>query len=132
MNQTCRTLLEKQGWGHKWCTPMDSHIWPSKSRTTSSKHTYSSSVRIRDVVLKTCQRRWTMGRSGGRGSWISLLVARYDDDDMYQGESEVLQYFSNMLRNSATLDGFAEVIKVTNCIGLCDTELAWYSLKVTL
>ena len=25
----------KQGWAHKWCTPMDPHIWPSKSRTTS-------------------------------------------------------------------------------------------------
>ena len=35
-NQTCRTLLEKQGRAHKWCTPMDPHIWPSKSRTTSS------------------------------------------------------------------------------------------------
>ena len=35
-NQTCRTLLEKQSWAHKWCTPMDPHIWPSKSRTTSS------------------------------------------------------------------------------------------------
>ena len=23
MNQTCRTLLEKQGRAHKWCTPMD-------------------------------------------------------------------------------------------------------------
>ena len=33
----CRTLLEKQGRAHKWCTPMDPHIWPSKSRTTSSK-----------------------------------------------------------------------------------------------
>ena len=28
-NQTCRTLLEKQGRAHKWCTPMDPHIWPS-------------------------------------------------------------------------------------------------------
>ena len=35
-NQTCRTLLEKQGRAHKRCTPMDPHIWPSKSRTTSS------------------------------------------------------------------------------------------------
>ena len=35
-NQTCRTLLEKQGWAHKWCSPMDPHIWPGKSRTTSS------------------------------------------------------------------------------------------------
>ena len=29
-------LLEKQGRAHKWCTPMDPHIWPDKSRTTSS------------------------------------------------------------------------------------------------
>ena len=35
-NQTCRTLLEKQGRAHKWCTPMDPVIWPNKSRTTSS------------------------------------------------------------------------------------------------
>ena len=34
--QTCRTLLEKHGRSHKWCTPMDPRIWPSKSRTTSS------------------------------------------------------------------------------------------------
>ena len=33
--QTRRTLLEKQGWARKWRTPMDPHIWPSKSRTTS-------------------------------------------------------------------------------------------------
>ena len=43
--------------------------------------TYSSYVRIRDVALKTCQRRWTIGRSGDRGSGISMLVARHDDDD---------------------------------------------------
>ena len=35
-NQTCRTLLEKQGWAHKRCTSMDPHIWPGKSRTTST------------------------------------------------------------------------------------------------
>ena len=45
------------------------------------EHTYSSYVRIRDVALKTCQRRWTIGRSGERGSGISVLVARHDDDD---------------------------------------------------
>ena len=43
--------------------------------------TYSSSVRIRDVALKTYQKQWTIGRSGKRGSGISLLVARKDDDD---------------------------------------------------
>ena len=42
------------------------------------KHTYISSVRIRDVALKTCQRRWTVGRSGERESGISVLAARHD------------------------------------------------------
>ena len=35
-NQTCRTLLEKQGRANKWCSPMNPLIRPSKSRTTSS------------------------------------------------------------------------------------------------
>ena len=35
------------------------------------EHTFSSYVRIRDVALKTCQRQWTIGRSGERGSGIS-------------------------------------------------------------
>ena len=45
------------------------------------EHTYSSYVRIRDVALKTSQRRWMIGRSGERGSGISVLAARHDDDD---------------------------------------------------
>ena len=45
------------------------------------EHTYSSYVSIRDVALKTCRRRWTIGRSGERGSGISVLAARHDDDD---------------------------------------------------
>ena len=47
------------------------------------EHTFSSYVRIRDVVLKTCLGRWTIGRSGERGSGISVLPARHDDDDIY-------------------------------------------------
>ena len=43
--------------------------------------TYSSYVRIRDVALKICQKRWMIGRSGERGSGISVLAARHDDDD---------------------------------------------------
>ena len=46
------------------------------------EHTYSCYVRIRDVALKTCQRRLTIGRSGERRSGISVLVARYDGDDL--------------------------------------------------
>ena len=41
--------------------------------------TYSSSVRIRDVALGICQKRWTIGRSGEKGSGISVLAARHDD-----------------------------------------------------
>ena len=47
------------------------------------EHTFSSYVRIRDVVLKTYLGRWTIGRSGERGSGISVLPARYDDDDEF-------------------------------------------------
>ena len=47
------------------------------------EHTFSSYVRIRDVVLKTCLGRWTIGRSGERGSGISVLPARHDDTYIY-------------------------------------------------
>ena len=43
--------------------------------------TYSNYVRTQDVTLKTCRRRWKIGRSGERGSGISVLAAHDDDDD---------------------------------------------------
>ena len=46
------------------------------------EHTYSSYVGIRNVALKTCLRRWTIGKSSERGSGISVLAARHDDDDV--------------------------------------------------
>ena len=45
------------------------------------ERTFSSYMRIQDVVLKTYLGRWTIGRSGERGSGISVPPARYDDDD---------------------------------------------------
>ena len=45
------------------------------------EHTSNSYVRIRDVALKTCQRLWTIGRSGKRGSGVSVLAAWHDDED---------------------------------------------------
>ena len=45
------------------------------------ERTFSSYVRIQDVVLKTYLGRWTIGKSGERGSGISVQPARYDDDD---------------------------------------------------
>ena len=52
-----------------------------QKRDDQLEHTYSSNVRIRDVALKTCRRLLTIGRSGERGSGISVLAARHDDDD---------------------------------------------------
>ena len=43
------------------------------------ENTYSSYVMIRDVILKTCQRRWMIGRCREKGSGISVLAARHDD-----------------------------------------------------
>ena len=45
------------------------------------EHTFSSYVMIRDVALKTRQRRWTIGRSGERGSRIFVLAAQHVDDN---------------------------------------------------
>ena len=39
------------------------------------KPTYSSSVLILDVALRTCQKQWTIGRGSERGSEISVLIA---------------------------------------------------------
>ena len=46
------------------------------------EHTYSSSVPIQDVARKTCQGQWTIWRGGERGSEISVLMVRHDDDDV--------------------------------------------------
>ena len=46
--------------------------------------TCSSSVPIRDVALRTCWKQWTIGRGGKRGSEISMLIARHDDDVVIQ------------------------------------------------
>ena len=44
--------------------------------------TYSRSELIQDVVQKTCRKEWTIGRGVERGSGISVLMARHDDDDV--------------------------------------------------
>ena len=54
---------------------------PGQKQDDQHEHTFSSYVRIRDIALKTCQRGWTIGKSGDRGSGIFMLVTRRDDDD---------------------------------------------------
>ena len=58
-NQTCRTQLEKQVQAHKGCTPLDPHVWPSKS----------SYVRIWDIALKKWRERVRDICASGTTSW---------------------------------------------------------------
>ena len=44
--------------------------------------TYSSSVPIRGVVLKTCRKQWTIEKGGEKRSGISVLMAQHDDNDV--------------------------------------------------
>ena len=82
--------------GHCWRSRdeliSDDHLWTphmaEQKKGDKLELTYSSSVRIRDVALRTCQKRWTIERSGDRGSGISVLEARQDDDaDDNEGKS---------------------------------------------
>ena len=52
-----------------------------KKQEDKHEHIFSSYEWIKDIALKTCQMWWTIGKSGERGSGISLRVARQDDDD---------------------------------------------------
>ena len=42
---------------------------------------YNNSVPIQDVGLKTCRKQWTIEKGGEKGSGISVLMARHDNDD---------------------------------------------------
>ena len=68
------------------------------------EHTFSSYVRIRDVVLKTCLGRWTIGRSGERGSGISVLPAWHDDDDDVAAAVSVCLHFYTLSANTLGKD----------------------------
>ena len=58
------------------------------------EHTFSSYVRIWDVVLKTCLGRWMIGKSGEKGSGISVLPARHDDDEYSSRISEYTKWLT--------------------------------------
>ena len=60
---------------------MDPHIMAGQKQDDQHEHTSISYVRIQGVVLKTRWRRWMIGRSGNRGSGISVPAAWHYDDD---------------------------------------------------
>ena len=72
------------------------------------EHTYSSFVRIRDVARKTCQKRWTIGKSGERGSGISVLAARHDEDISINDQSIgiMVRVFANALGHRGSIPGW--------------------------
>ena len=67
--------LSQLGFGKQKSRP------PHIAEKKQDEHTYSSYVRIRNVALTTYRRRWTIGRSGERGTGISVPAAWHDDDD---------------------------------------------------
>ena len=88
LSPTTKTIQDRRTRyaGHWWRSKDEliSDVLPhmaNQKQDDQQEHTYSSYVRIRDVVLKTCQRRWGIGRSGEIGSGISVLAAGHDDDD---------------------------------------------------
>ena len=60
-----------------YCGPL--HMYKQK-QDDQPKPTCNSSVPLRDVAPKTYRKQWTIGRGGERGSGISVLMARHDDD----------------------------------------------------
>ena len=52
-----------------------------KRQDNQLKPTYSSSVLIQVLVLKTSRKQWTIEKGGERESGISVLTAGWDDDD---------------------------------------------------
>ena len=84
--------------GHCWRS-RDEHIrdvllWTPdmavQKQDDQHEHTFSSYVRQRDVVLKICLGLWTIGRSGQRGSGISVLPARHDKHDDSRRNYEIV------------------------------------------
>ena len=69
--------------GHSWRSKEDliSDVlqW-TPSQDNQLEPTYSSSVPMWDVVLKTCRNQWTIEKGGEEGSGISMLMAWHEDD----------------------------------------------------
>ena len=72
--------------GHCWRSRdeliSDVLLWtPTYGRAKAGHPAQTYIQQLQDVALKTYQRWWTIGKSGERGSGISMLAARHDDDD---------------------------------------------------
>ena len=82
--QVRRTRHARHGWRSRDELISDVLLWtPTQKQDDQHELTFSNYVRIRDVVQETCMRQLTIGKSGERGSGISVLTVQhdYDDDD---------------------------------------------------
>ena len=99
--------------GHCWRSKdeviSDVFLWtPTYGRAKAGRpaRTYIQQfVRVRDLALKTCQRWWTIGRSGERGSGISVLAVRHEDDDdgYFKGQTGDMVQKSNRSQDKKKL-----------------------------
>ena len=75
--------------GHCWRSKdeliSDVLLWtPSHGRAKARRPARTNIQQLcedTDVALKTCRKRWTIGRGGEKGPGISVLMALHDDDD---------------------------------------------------
>ena len=78
MNKFEKNLNQLKYWEiHSW-GPL--HM-AERKQVDQLEPTYSSSVRIRGVALKTYRKRWVIRRGGKKGSGISVPMARHDDNE---------------------------------------------------
>ena len=102
------------------------------------ERTFSSYVRIQVVVLKTYLGRWTIGRSGERGSGISVLPARYDDDDDITKKTMKfkLESFSHS-QIEASISSWTAVTKKPNVftdrlVVFLNLKSKWYPIGISM
>ena len=86
------------------------------------EHTYTSYVRIREVALKTCQRRWMIGRSGERVSGISVLTAWHDDDD---DDGYIYIYIYTPLLGLSSLSEWSNRVTIFFCLLQGPSYMIW-------
>ena len=65
--------VETSSLGMYSCGPLHMYV---QRQDDQLEPTYSSSVPIWDVALRSCRKQWTIGMSGERSSGISVLIAR--------------------------------------------------------
>ena len=82
------------------------------------EHTFSNYVRIQDVVQKTCLRWRTIGKSGERGSGISVQPAWHDDDDddfKISRINDVIGFYISNSSHNISRETFCDAFQIVRC-----------------